>query len=89
MRTPLQIAIENARLTDKELATILRLPIPTITSWREGHNSPHEFMLPGILKLLGGTHSMDTRGFIWSGDYFDYETAQQALAELEKKLKSG
>lgn len=29
------------------------------------------------------THSMDASGFIWSGDYFDYETAQKALAEFE------
>lgn len=29
------------------------------------------------------THSMDKDGFVWSGDYFDYETAQAALKELE------
>lgn len=25
------------------------------------------------------THSMDPNGFVWSGDYFDYETARAAL----------
>ena len=25
------------------------------------------------------THSMDKDGFVWSGDYFDYETARAAL----------
>ena len=30
------------------------------------------------------THSMDESGFLWSGDYFDYETAKAALKELEK-----
>lgn len=25
------------------------------------------------------THSMDPSGFVWSGDYFDYETARAAL----------
>jgi hypothetical protein len=24
-------------------------------------------------------HSMDPSGFVWSGDYFDYETARAAL----------
>lgn len=27
------------------------------------------------------THSMDKDGFVWSGDYFDYETARAALEE--------
>ena len=30
------------------------------------------------------THSMDKDGEIWYGDYFDYETAQEALAEYRK-----
>lgn len=25
------------------------------------------------------THSMDESGFVWHGDYFDYETARAAL----------
>jgi hypothetical protein len=29
------------------------------------------------------THSMDERGFVWSGDYFDYETARDCLAKVE------
>lgn len=28
------------------------------------------------------THSMDERGFVWSGDYFDCETAKAALVKL-------
>lgn len=27
------------------------------------------------------THSMDPDGFVWSGDYFDYETARAALED--------
>lgn len=30
------------------------------------------------------THSMDKDGEVWYGDYFDYETAQNALAEYRK-----
>lgn len=33
------------------------------------------------------THSMDERGFVWSGDYFDCETAKAALAKLAEHRK--
>lgn len=29
------------------------------------------------------THSMDPSGFVWSGDYFDYDTARAALEGKE------
>ena len=32
------------------------------------------------------THSMDKSGFVWSGDYFDYETASEALDKLREVL---
>lgn len=50
----LQEAIKATGMTDKEIASDLRLSIPTIVRWRTGKDQPHDLMIPGVLSRLVG-----------------------------------
>ena len=45
-------AIKNTGLTDKEIAKLMRISVPTVYRWRNGINNPHPFVLKGILERL-------------------------------------
>ena len=52
MKTPLQEAVENTGLTDKQIASEIRVSVPTVNRWRTGANSPYKLVIPNLLKRL-------------------------------------
>lgn len=48
----LQKAIEKSGLTDKELARVLDISVPTVNRWRTGKNGPHKLALPRLIKEI-------------------------------------
>lgn len=41
--------INSIQLDDKTIANKLRLPVITITRWREGKSFPHTLMIPALV----------------------------------------
>jgi len=48
----LQNVVANSGLTDKELAKLIKVSVPTVNRWRTGKNSPHELMIPNLIKNI-------------------------------------
>lgn len=45
-------AIRNSGLSAEEIATAIRLPLPTVQGWLDGSNAPHELMRKGVITVL-------------------------------------
>lgn len=48
----LQEAVMRTGLSDKKIARIMKISVPTVNRWRTGKNSPHKLAIPGIIRRL-------------------------------------